>query len=81
MLTKINADDLTTIFTNTAWKFSQPTNTYPNVLARLEHNDRIIGAVVVLRGRGQDFALGEAELDRVVKADRRPSHRWLRRVG
>jgi hypothetical protein len=71
MLAKTNADHdlLTTIFANQAWRFSQPRGMYPNVLARLEHDDRIIGAVVVVRGHGQDFALGEAGLDRVVKAE------------
>jgi hypothetical protein len=50
MLTKTNVDHdlLSSIFTNAAWRLSQPPETYPNVLARLEHDGRIIGAVVVL---------------------------------
>jgi hypothetical protein len=37
--------------------------------ARLDHDSAIIGAVVVLQGRGQNFALGVAGLEYLLKAE------------
>ena len=63
---------IATMFSNPSWKFSDVV--FPNLLAWLEdHNGAIttIAVVVLRRGdrRGQDFALGVAGLERVLKAE------------
>jgi hypothetical protein len=69
--------ELSSIFSNPAWKFSQAI-AYPNQLSRFDHNGTTIGAVVVLRpdgGRGQDFALGTAGMKYLLQAEQ--EGRWI----
>jgi hypothetical protein len=60
---------ISTIFSNPSWTLSQAV-AFPNQLGRLDHDGAIIGAVLVLRGRGQDFALGVAGLEYVTTAEK-----------
>jgi hypothetical protein len=60
--------DFTTIFTDPGWKLSTAI-AYPNQLGRLDQDGDTIGVVIVLRGRGQDFALGVAGLEYLIKAE------------
>jgi hypothetical protein len=56
------------IFSNPAWKLAAPDATFPNMLARLDE----VGAVIAIRRdgrRGEDFALGVAGLDYILKAE------------
>src|SRR6516225_4038305 len=63
-------DKISTIFTDPSWwKLSQPDAVRPNRLAC--HKDARIGVVVVYQGQGgQDFALGKASLESVLKAEK-----------
>ena len=60
--------NLNTIFSDPAWKLSTAI-AYPNQLGRLDQDGTTAGAVIVVRGRGQDFALGVNGLEYVVKAE------------
>jgi hypothetical protein len=60
--------DISTIFSNPAWKFSTD-KTYPHQHGLLDQDGIKTGAIIVLRGRGQDFALGLNGFVYVVKAE------------
>jgi hypothetical protein len=60
--------NLSTIFSNPAWKFSTD-KTYPHQHGLLDQDGIKTGVIIVLRGRGQDFALGVNGLTHVIKAE------------
>ena len=60
--------NLNTVFSNPAWKLSTAV-AHPNQLGRLDQDGTTIGVVIVMRGRGQDFALGVNGLEYLMKAE------------
>lgn len=61
--------NLSTIFSDPAWKLSTATEAYPNQLARYDQDDTTTGVLVVMRGRGKDFAVGANGLKYLLKAE------------